>query len=185
MGRFKFIETPLKDALIVEPAVFGDHRGYFCETYSERDFAEAGIREKFVQDNESFSSLGVLRGLHFQKKNPQAKLVRVTHGSVFDVAVDLRKKSPTFGNWFGVLLTGENHRQFYIPEGFAHGFLVLSETAGFVYKCSRFYDASDEGGLLWNDPDLNIRWPLETIEQTRVSEKDLKNPKWSESDFFF
>ncbi|MDR1760662.1 MAG: dTDP-4-dehydrorhamnose 3,5-epimerase [Fibrobacter sp.] len=185
MGKFKFIETPLKDAFLVEPAVFGDHRGYFSETYNERDFAEFGIQVKFVQDNESFSSAGVLRGLHFQKKNPQAKLVRVTHGNVFDAAVDLRKDSPTFGKWFGVLLTSENHRQFYIPEGFAHGFLVLSETAGFVYKCSRFYDPSDEGGILWNDPVLNIRWPLEEIERTLISEKDLKNPKWNDIGFFF
>lgn len=144
---------------VITPAVHGDNRGYFMETYSQRDMEENGIHIQFVQDNQSMSVKGVLRGLHFQKNFPQTKLVRVIHGSVFDVAVDLRKDSKTFGKWYGIELTAENKKQFLIPRGFAHGFLVLSETAEFCYKCDDFYHANDEGGLAWNDPEIGIQWP--------------------------
>ena len=144
---------------VITPAVHGDNRGYFMETYSQRDMEENGIRINFVQDNQSMSVKGVLRGLHFQKNYPQTKLVRVIKGRVFDVAVDLRKDSKTFGKWYGLELTEENKKQFLIPRGFAHGFLVLSETAEFCYKCDDFYHANDEGGLAWNDPKIGILWP--------------------------
>ena len=144
---------------VITPAVHGDNRGYFMETYSQRDMEENGIYINFVQDNQSMSVKGVLRGLHFQKNFPQTKLVRVIKGSVFDVAVDLRKDSKTFGKWYGIELTEENKKQFLIPRGFAHGFLVLSDTAEFCYKCDDFYHANDEGGLAWNDPAIGIHWP--------------------------
>ena len=144
---------------VITPAVHGDSRGYFMETYSQRDMAEAGLDMVFVQDNQSCSSKGVLRGLHFQKEFPQGKLVRVIKGSVFDVAVDLRSGSETYGKWYGIELTEENKKQFYIPEGFAHGFLVLSDIAEFCYKCTDFYHPGDEGGLAWNDPEIGITWP--------------------------
>ena len=144
---------------VITPAVHGDSRGYFMETYSQRDMAEAGIDIAFVQDNQSMSTKGVLRGLHFQKNYPQTKLVRAIKGSVFDVAVDLRADSTTYGKWYGVLLTEENKKQFLIPKGFAHGFLVLTDTAEFCYKCDDFYHANDEGGLAWNDPAIGIQWP--------------------------
>ena len=145
---------------VIEPAVHSDARGYFMETYSKRDMEEAGLNMEFVQDNQSSSVKGVLRGLHFQKEYPQGKLVRVVKGSVFDVAVDLRKESATYGKWYGVELTEENKKQFYIPQGFAHGFLVLSEMAEFCYKCTDFYHPGDEGGLAWNDPAIGIQWPM-------------------------
>ena len=144
---------------VITPAVHGDHRGYFMETYSQRDLEEAGLNIPFVQDNQSMSTKGVLRGLHFQKNFPQTKLVRAIKGSVFDVAVDLRTGSPTYGKWYGVELTEENKKQFLIPKGFAHGFLVLTDTAEFCYKCDDFYHANDEGGLAWNDPAIGIQWP--------------------------
>ena len=144
---------------VIMPSVHGDNRGYFMETYSQRDMAEAGLEIPFVQDNQSMSTKGVLRGLHFQKQYPQTKLVRAIKGSVFDVAVDLRAGSATYGKWYGVLLTEENKKQFLIPKGFAHGFLVLSDTAEFCYKCDDFYHANDEGGLAWNDPAIGIEWP--------------------------
>ena len=144
---------------VITPAVHGDSRGYFMETYSRRDMEENGIHINFVQDNQSMSAKGVLRGLHFQKNYPQTKLVRVIKGRVFDVVVDLRKDSGTFGKWYGIELTEENKKQFLIPRGFAHGFLVLSETAEFCYKCDDFYHANDEGGLAWNDPEIGILWP--------------------------
>ena len=144
---------------VITPAVHGDNRGYFMETYSQRDMEENGIHIQFVQDNQSMSVKGVLRGLHFQKNYPQTKLVRVIKGRVFDVAVDLRKGSKTFGKWYGIELTMENKKQFLIPRGFAHGFLVLSDTAEFCYKCDDFYHANDEGGLAWNDPAIGIQWP--------------------------
>ena len=150
MGQFQFTKTGIEGLVVVEPKVFGDNRGYFMETYNYNDFKAAGLDMVFVQDNQSKSKKGVLRGLHFQKKNPQGKLVRVVSGEVYDVAVDLRKGSDTYGKWYGVLLSAENKKQFYVPEGFAHGFVVMSETAEFVYKCTRFYDPSDEGGLMWN-----------------------------------
>jgi dTDP-4-dehydrorhamnose 3,5-epimerase len=144
---------------VITPAVHGDERGYFMETYSQRDMEENGINIIFVQDNQSMSTKGVLRGLHFQKKYSQTKLVRVIRGSVFDVAVDLRKGSDTYGKWYGVELTEDNKKQFLIPRGFAHGFLVLSDVAEFCYKCDDFYHPDDEGGIAWNDPDIGIEWP--------------------------
>ena len=153
---------------VITPAVHGDSRGYFMETYSQRDMEEAGIYHTFVQDNQSMSTKGVLRGLHFQKNFPQTKLVRVIKGRVFDVAVDLRKDSATYGKWYGVELTEENKKQFLIPRGFAHGFLVLSDTAEFCYKCDDFYHANDEGGLAWNDPSIGVVWP-EVIGEYRGS----------------
>ena len=176
MGNFKFTETKIKGVYIIEPKVFGDNRGYFMETYNKEHFAEAGLTMNFVQDNESSSSKGVLRGLHFQTKHTQGKLVRVTEGEVFDVAVDLRKGSPTYGQWEGVVLSAENKKQFYIPEGFAHGFLVLSDHAIFNYKCTDFYCPEGEGGVLWNDPDIGIEWPLEGIDNIILSEKDKVHP---------
>jgi len=144
---------------VITPAVHGDSRGYFMETYSQRDMEENGIHIHFVQDNQSMSAKGVLRGLHFQKNFPQTKLVRAIRGSVFDVAVDLRKGSKTYGKWYGIELTEDNKKQFLIPRGFAHGFLVLSDTAEFCYKCDDFYHANDEGGLAWNDPRIGVKWP--------------------------
>ena len=164
MGQIKVTKCPIEGLYIIEPAVHGDSRGYFMETYSQRDMEENGIHINFVQDNQSMSVKGVLRGLHFQKHFPQTKLVRVIKGSVFDVAVDLRKDSKTFGKWYGIELTEENKKQFLIPRGFAHGFLVLSETAEFCYKCDDFYHANDEGGLAWNDPEIGVQWPEVTGE---------------------
>lgn len=159
MGKFNFIPTRLPGVTIIEPTVFGDNRGYFMETYQEREFAAAGIPGPFVQDNQSKSTRGVLRGLHFQKEHTQGKLVRVVSGEVFDVAVDCRPHSPAFGQWTGVVLSAANKRQFYIPQGFAHGFLVLSDEAEFTYKCTDVYDPSSEGGVRWDDPDIGIEWP--------------------------
>lgn len=174
MSKFNFIETKIKDVYIIEPTLFGDARGYFMETYNYDEFCKAGLSMKFVQDNQSCSKKGVLRGLHFQVNHPQGKLVRVIKGEVFDVVVDLRKNSETFGQWTGVKLNDENKRQFYIPEGFAHGFLVLSDTAEFVYKCTNFYDPQDDSGIMWNDQDIGIDWPLEENVQVLLSEKDKK-----------
>lgn len=172
MGKFIFNETAIQGVYIIEPTVFGDERGYFMESYTKKEFEEAGLTMNFVQDNESRSKKGVLRGLHFQTKHPQGKLVRVVEGEVYDVAVDLREGSPTFGKWEGVLLTATNKKQFYIPEGFAHGFLVLSEHATFQYKCTNYYASEYDSGILWNDPDVNIKWPLEDIEEVLLSDKD-------------
>ena len=184
-GNFNFIETKIKDLYIIEPKVFGDDRGYFMESYNRRDFVEAGLDMVFVQDNESKSKKGVLRGMHFQTKFTQGKLVRCTQGEVYDVAVDLRKDSPTYGQWEGVLLSAENKRQFYVPEGFAHGFLVLSDEAVFNYKCTNLYAPEFDGGLLWNDPDVGIEWPLEGIEEIILSEKDKTQPTLKELDLPF
>ena len=159
---------------VITPAVHGDNRGYFMETYNERDMKEAGIDIVFVQDNQSCSTKGVLRGLHFQKEFPQDKLVRCINGEVFDVAVDLRRDSKTFGKWFGVVLSAENKKQFFIPKGFAHGFYVLSDYAEFAYKCSDFYHPNDEGGLKWNDPDIGVEWPLQDGVELLLSDKDTK-----------
>ena len=164
--------------MVIEPTVHGEERGYFMETYNARDLKEAGLDRVFVQDNQSMSKKGVLRGLHFQKKFPQAKLVRVIKGEVFDVAVDIRKGSKTFGKWYGVELTEQNKKQFYIPEGFAHGFLVRSETAEFCYKVTDFYHPDDEGGIIWNDPDIGIDWG--DVSQVILSEKDKVHKRLKE-----
>ena len=174
MAQIKVTKTPVEGLFIIEPAVHGDERGYFTETYNMRDMEEFGLRTDFVQDNQSMSVKGVLRGLHFQINYPQCKLVRVIKGSVFDVAVDLRKDSETFGKWYGIELTAENKKQFYIPEGFAHGFLVLSDTAEFCYKVTDFYHPGDEGGLAWNDPDIGVDWPIPEGMELIISEKDQK-----------
>lgn len=171
MGYFSVTQTPIKDLLVIEPQVFGDERGYFFESYNARDFADHNIAATFVQDNQSQSVRGVLRGLHYQVNHPQAKLVRVLSGEVFDVAVDIRPESPSFGKWFGVKLTGENKKQFWIPTGFAHGFLTLSEKAVFAYKCTDYYHPEDEAGIIWNDADINIEWPLENLDPI-LSAKD-------------
>ena len=183
MGKFKFIETNIQDVYIIEPTAFGDNRGYFMETYNEADFRAAGLNYTFVQDNQSSSRKGVLRGLHFQKNYPQAKLVRVLTGEVFDVAVDLRNGSQTYGRWVGVILSEENKRQFMVPRGFAHGFVVMSETAEFAYKCDEFYHPEDEGGIMWNDPEIGVEWP--DVGEIILSEKDKKHPKLSESKITF
>lgn len=178
MGNFIFTETKIKGVYIIDTKVYGDHRGYFMETYNEEDFKAAGLDYTFVQDNQSSSRKGVLRGLHFQKTHPQAKLVRVLKGEVFDVAVDLRKDSETYGQWVGVLLSEENKKQFMIPRGFAHGFAVVSDHAEFAYKCDELYHPEDEGGLIYNDPDIAIDWP--DVGEVILSEKDLKNPTLAE-----
>lgn len=178
MGNFTFTETDIKGVYVIDVKTYGDNRGYFMETYKEDDFDAAGLNYRFVQDNQSSSRKGVLRGLHFQKTFPQAKLVRVLKGEVFDVAVDLRKGSETYGKWVGILLSEENHRQFMIPRGFAHGFVVVSDHAEFAYKCDEKYHPEDEGGILWNDPDVNIEWP--DVGEVILSEKDKKNPTLAE-----
>ena len=160
MGQIKVTKAPIEGLYIIEPAVHGDNRGYFMETYNKRDMEEAGLTMNFVQDNQSMSVKGVLRGLHFQKQFPQGKLVRVIRGKVFDVAVDLRKNSNTYGRWFGVELSAENKKRFYVPEGFAHGYLTLSDVAEFCYKVTDFYHPGDEGGLAWNDPSIGIDWGI-------------------------
>lgn len=172
MGKFNFMKTQIDGVYIIETGVFGDNRGYFMETYNYNDFKAAGLDMVFVQDNQSKSKKGVLRGLHFQKTHPQGKLVRVIKGEVFDVAVDIRKNSKTFKKWVGVTLSQENKKQFYIPEGFAHGFLVLSDEAEFCYKCTDFYHPEDEGGIAWDDKDIDIKWPSENIDNLILSEKD-------------
>ena len=177
MGKIKVTQCgDIEGLKVIEPTVFGDSRGYFMETYNYNDFKEAGIDVEFVQDNQSMSVKGVLRGLHFQKQYPQGKLVRAVRGTVFDVAVDLRSDSKTYGKWFGVTLSAENKKQFYIPEGFAHGFLVLSDEAEFAYKCTDFYHPGDEGGLLWSDPEIGVDWPIEPGMELIISDKDKK---WS------
>ena len=182
MGKFKKIETSIDGVYVIEPTVFGDNRGYFMETYSKPDFEELGLNYEFVQDNQSKSKKGVLRGLHFQKENTQSKLVRVLKREVFDVAVDLRPDSITYGKWEGVILSSENKKMFMIPKGFAHGFLVLSDEAEFTYKCDDVYNHEAEGGLMWNDPDVAIDWPLGDMkpEDLLTSEKDAKWPSLQE-----
>jgi dTDP-4-dehydrorhamnose 3,5-epimerase len=172
---FDFTPCPIQGLYEIQPKVFGDSRGYFFESYSRRDYAAAGITVPFVQDNQSRSVKGVLRGLHFQKTRPQGKLVRAVLGEVFDAAVDLRPGSPSFGKWHAVILSGERQNQFYIPPGFAHGFLVLSESAVFSYKCTDFYYPEDEGGIIWNDPAIGIAWPDIGMDYI-LSDKDKKLP---------
>lgn len=183
MSKFTFTKTAIDGVMIIDPVIFGDERGYFTETYNQTEFCENGLNYDFVQDNQSKSKKGVLRGLHFQKTYPQAKLVRVLEGEVFDVAVDLRKGSKTYGKWVGVVLSGENKRQFMIPRGFAHGFLVLSQTATFSYKCDEFYHPEDEGGIIWNDPDIAIDWG--DVSGVILSEKDKKHPELKQSKVVF
>lgn len=166
------IPTAIPDVKLIEPRVFGDHRGFFLESWNARTFADAGLELNFVQDNHSRSTQGILRGLHYQMVHPQGKLVRVTQGEVFDVAVDIRKGSPSFGQWVGVHLSAENHRMLWVPPGFAHGFLVLSETADFLYKCTDYYAPEHDRCIRWNDPDIGIDWPLEGIDSPVLSAKD-------------
>ena len=180
---FTFTKTEIEGVYIIEPKVFGDDRGYFMETYKESDFKEAGLNYEFIQDNQSKSRKGVLRGLHYQIHHPQAKLVRVISGEVFDVAVDLRKNSSTYGKWVGVILSAENKKMFMIPRGFAHGFVVLSETAEFVYKCDELYHPEDEGGVMWNDPEIGIIWPYKG--EPLLSEKDQHHPSLKDSKVSF
>ena len=200
MGQIRVTPTGIDGLVVIEPTVHGDARGYFMETYNERDMEEAGLRLRFVQDNQSCSVKGVLRGLHFQKHFPQGKLVRAIRGRLFDVAVDLRQESPTYKQWFGVILSEENHKQLYIPEGFAHGFLVLSDVAEFCYKVTDFYHPDDEGGLAFNDPEIGIVWPeltgeypgsasasayrLEDGTPLRLSAKDEKLPVFADAFHF-
>lgn len=174
MGKITVETCEIEGLKIITPQVFEDARGYFVETYQYNDFKEAGIPQVFVQDNQSASRRGVLRGLHFQKEFPQDKLVRVIKGEVFDVAVDLREDSKTFGQWKGVVLSEDNKKQFFVPRGFAHGFLVLSDYAEFCYKCSDFYHPGDEGGLMYNDPDIGVEWPIAEDMELLFSEKDTK-----------
>jgi dTDP-4-dehydrorhamnose 3,5-epimerase len=170
----EILKSSIPEVIVIAPPVFTDSRGYFLETYQQKKYAELGIPKPFVQDNQSYSTKNVLRGLHFQLRYPQGKLVRVTQGTVFDVAIDIRKNSPTFGKWHGEILSAENHKQMYIPENFAHGFCVLSDSAEFLYKCTDFYVPGDEGGLIWNDPQLGIKWPIDT---PILSAKDAALPQ--------
>ncbi len=183
VGNFSFTETEISGVYVIEMKKYGDHRGYFMETYKKADFDAAGLRYDFVQDNQSCSRKGVLRGLHFQKTFPQAKLVRVLKGEVFDVAVDLRKESITYGKWVGVLLSEENNKLFMIPRGFAHGFLVVSDYAEFAYKCDELYHPEDEGGIAWDDPHIGINWP--DVGEVILSEKDKLHPTLRESHILF
>lgn len=176
MGKITVENCEIEGLKVITPTVLGDARGYFCETYHYEDYKAAGIPDIFVQDNQSASRCGVLRGLHFQIEHPQAKLVRVIRGEVFDVAVDIRKGSPTYGQWHGVLLSEENKKQFYVPKNFAHGFLVLSEYAEFCYKCTDFYHPGDEGGIMYNDPAIGVEWPIPEGMDIILSERDTKWP---------
>jgi dTDP-4-dehydrorhamnose 3,5-epimerase len=180
MSKIIVTKCNIEGLYVIEPTVFGDERGYFMETYNQKDFAEAGLDINFVQDNQSMSVKGVLRGLHFQKQFPQGKLVRVIKGSVFDVAVDIRPKSQTYGKWFGVILSDRNKKQLYIPEGFAHGFLVLSDEAEFCYKCTEFYHPEDESGIIWNDPEIGIEWPIKEGMKLILSDKDTMRTGFSD-----
>ena len=181
----EIIETPIKDLIIIKPRVFEDARGYFCETYNAKNYHDKGVKQNFCQDNQSKSSYGVIRGLHYQLlPHSQSKLVSVVEGAVWDVAVDLRKNSPTFGQWYGVELTAENHLQYLVPQGFAHGFSVLSETAVFAYKCDDFYNQPLERGILYNDPALNIDWKI-PAEKAVISEKDKNHPLFNKAEINF
>lgn len=181
MGKIVVETCEIEGLKIITPTVLGDARGYFCETYHYEDYKAAGIPDVFVQDNQSASRGGVLRGLHFQIEHPQAKLVRVIRGEVFDVAVDIRKGSPTYGQWHGVLLSEENKKQFYVPKNFAHGFLVLSDYAEFCYKCTDFYHPGDEGGIMYNDPAIGVKWPIPEGMELILSERDTKWAGWKKN----
>ena len=182
MAKFEFIKNEIEGLVVIKPTVFGDDRGFFMETFHKEEFAAAGITREFVQDNHSKSSKGVLRGLHFQTENTQGKLVRVIKGEVFDVAVDCRPQSATFGKWYGVTLSEENKVQFYVPEGFAHGFMVISDEAEFVYKCTDLYNPKAEGGIPYNDETIGIEWPAIDCE-VKLSEKDKKHPAFTQQSF--
>ena len=182
MAKFEFIKNEIEGLVVIKPTVFGDDRGFFMETFHKDEFAAAGITREFVQDNHSKSSKGVLRGLHFQTENTQGKLVRVIKGEVFDVAVDCRPQSATFGKWYGVTLSEENKVQFYVPEGFAHGFMVISDEAEFVYKCTDLYNPKAEGGIPYNDETIGIEWP-EIDCEVKLSEKDKKHPAFTQQTF--
>lgn len=183
MGSFNFLSCGMEGLYVIEPKVLGDERGYFMETYQYEDFKAQGLDMIFVQDNQSFSKKGVLRGMHYQKQHPQGKLVRAISGAIYDVAVDLRKESSTYGKWFGVVLSGENKRMFYVPEGFAHGFMVISDQALFHYKCTDIYHPEDEGGFLWNDPEIGIEWPI--TGDVLLSDKDRILPAFKDQGFHF
>ena len=176
MGKLKITKCDIEGLAIIEPEVHRDNRGYFVETYNKKDMEEVGLDMNFVQDNQSMSTKGVLRGLHRQIEYPQGKLVRVFRGEVFDVAVDLREGSPTYGQWHGVILSEENMKQYYIPEGFAHGFLVLSDEAEFTYKVTDYFHPGDEAGIMWNDPDIGVEWPIPDDMEIILSEKDKNWP---------
>lgn len=180
----KYTPTSIPEVVLIEPTVFGDERGFFMETWQQRSFQESVADVTFVQDNHSKSGQGILRGLHYQLEQTQGKLVRVVSGSVFDVAVDLRQSSPSFGQWVGYELSAENKRMLWVPEGFAHGFYVMSESAEFVYKCTDYYAPQHERSLLWNDPSLNIEWPLVNQQEPLLSEKDLKGELFANADYF-
>ncbi|MBL4584165.1 MAG: dTDP-4-dehydrorhamnose 3,5-epimerase [Pseudomonadales bacterium] len=180
----KFIPTKIPDVVIIEPQVFGDERGFFMETWSTRDFKDAGLDLEFVQDNHSSSTQGILRGLHYQIQNPQGKLVRVIRGEVYDVAVDMRSTSPTFGQWVGITLSEQNRRMLWVPPGFAHGFYVTSEDAEFVYKCTDFYAPEHERSLLWNDADLGIDWPIAPSDTPTLSDKDKNGTPFKVADSY-
>lgn len=179
MGNFKFTKTAIEGIIIVEPKVFGDDRGFFMETYQSEEFAKGGITADFVQDNHSGSTKGVLRGMHYQINFPQSKLVRCISGEVFDVVIDLRENSPTYKKWEGVILSAENRKQLFVPKGFAHGFLVLSDTAELLYKVDDYYHPNDEGGIMWNDPEIGINWPISDDFQPILSDKDKKHPPFN------
>lgn len=176
MGKIKVTECGIDGLYVIEPKLIADERGYFAEIYNQKEMSEIGLGMDFVQENQSMSTKGVLRGLHFQKQYPQGKLLRVLRGRIFDVAVDMRKESPTYKKWFGIELSSENKKQFYVSEGFAHGFLVLSDIAEVAYKCTDFYHPGDEGGVIWNDPDIGIKWPIEEGMKIILSEKDKNWP---------
>ena len=180
----KISDIPIAGARLVEPRVFGDHRGFFLETWNERDYAAAGIVARFVQDNHSMSRRGTLRGLHYQLPHTQGKLVRVVSGAVFDVIVDLRRSSPTFRQWYGIELSAQNRRQLWVPEGLAHGFYVLSDSAEFVYKCTDYYAPRDEHTLLWNDPGIGVQWPLLPGEELLISPKDAVGTRFESLEVF-
>ncbi|MBA3014202.1 MAG: dTDP-4-dehydrorhamnose 3,5-epimerase [Proteobacteria bacterium] len=180
----KFLPTRIPDVIVIEPKVFGDHRGFFMETWQQQVFTEAGISHPFVQDNHSRSSQGILRGLHYQIKHPQGKLVRVISGEVFDVAVDIRKNSPTFGQWVGETLSADNRKMLWVPPGFAHGFYVMSESAEFLYKCTDFYTPPHERTILWNDPALGINWPLVNGAAPVLSTKDAEGVLFTEAEIY-
>ena len=185
MDRFNFIKTDFEGVLIIEPNLHPDHRGYFVKTFDEEEFKEKGLDIDFVQEDQSCSKKGVLRGMHFQKKHPQGKLVRVLHGKVFDVGVDLRKNSKTFGKWIGVILSHENQRQLFLPRGFAHGWIALEDNSVFLYKVDNIYYPDDQGGLIYDDEDIGIEWPLDDIENLIMAEKDKKWKSFKDLDFYF